>query len=162
MFLCLSLQQHMRQQGVHVPEPTVYSQALCVWPWQRLQWWLRWVPGVWLVDRCPLIPDGANSSLSLLTLHLTARAVCLCRVSNMWTQRVSLRQRTLSHSELMGMWWRLWLPRPLGWSTKKPTLHWSRLGTPSIFLFLCKSLTYSTCTCVKSSHISLLFKAFEH
>lgn len=49
-FVCLSVQQHLQQQRVHVPEPTVYTQALCVWPWQRLQRRLGWVPGMWWVD----------------------------------------------------------------------------------------------------------------
>lgn len=55
LFLRLRLQQHMQQQWVHVPEPTVYTQALCVWPWQRLQRRLRRVPGVRWVEPWPVI-----------------------------------------------------------------------------------------------------------
>lgn len=55
---CLSVQQHMQQQRVHVPEPTVYPQTLCVWPRHRLQRCLGRVPGVWWVGLWPLIPDS--------------------------------------------------------------------------------------------------------
>lgn len=54
----LSVQQHMQQQRVHVPEPTVYPQTLCVWPRHRLQRWLGRVPRVWWVGPWPLIPDS--------------------------------------------------------------------------------------------------------
>lgn len=78
MFFFLSVQQHMQQQWVHVPEPSVYPQALCVWPWQRLQRWLRWVPGVWWVEQWPLIPDGAILLLSPAFNELNSPSTWCC------------------------------------------------------------------------------------
>ena len=52
-----------------------------------------------------------------------AAAVCPCRVSNMCTQRVPLCQRPLPHPELMGVRWRLRLPRPIRRGAQESTLH---------------------------------------
>lgn len=43
----------------------MYPQTLCVWPWQRLQRWLRRIPGVWWVELWPLSPDGPLLKSSL-------------------------------------------------------------------------------------------------
>lgn len=70
---------------------------------------------------------GDFKSLLALNSEFNSPSPSGCRISDMWTQRVPLCQRTLPHPEFMGVWWRLRLPRPLGRSPQEPTLHWPRL-----------------------------------
>lgn len=58
-------------------------------------------------------------------------ALSRCRISDVWTQRVPLYQRALSHPEFVGVWRRLWLPWPVRRSPQEPTLQWARLDPHS-------------------------------
>lgn len=68
-----------------------------------------------------------------LTFWLTVMLFLCHRVSNVWTRRVPLCQWPLPHPELVGVWRRLRLPRPLRRSPQEPTLLWSRLEAHFVF-----------------------------
>ncbi len=57
-------QQHLWcREWVHVPEQTVYPQALCVRSWHRLLRWLRWIPRMWWVCVTVILEENCRKKI---------------------------------------------------------------------------------------------------